>query len=56
MNRSATGLLAVVILSVTAAAQIGSTASAGAQQPAVRGQLPEGWAVPDPGAGSVPKA
>jgi hypothetical protein len=55
MNRRVTRLLAVVILSVTPA-QIRSTAAAGAQRSALHGQLPEGWGIPDAGAGSVPEA
>ena len=54
MNHRMTCLLAILLLINTA--RTGSVAAPGEQRPQVRGELPEGWNAPDPGAGAVPSA
>ena len=49
-------LLAILLLINTVATQTGSITTPGEQRPQVRGELPEGWNAPDPGAGAVASA
>ena len=56
MNQRMTCLLAFPFLAITVLAQTPSTTSTVTQRSGVRGQLPAGWSIPDPGAGSVPEA
>ena len=56
MNHRMTCLLALAFLAITVLAQTPSTTSSVTQRSGVHGQLPAGWSIPAPGAGSVPEA
>lgn len=56
MSHRMTCLLAILLLINTVATQTGSITTPGEQRPQVRGELPEGWNAPGPGAGAVASA